>query len=128
MRAAIEDATRTTSDPVVAERLVHAHGAEWPAVWSLAEADASLRTRISPERPYILAELRYGVEHELARTLGDLLIRRVPLAFETEDNGREAARRVGPMVAEWLGWDAARLDLALVDYDREVSAMFSVDG
>lgn len=127
VRSAIEDATRTTSDPVVAERLVHAHGAGWSAVWSLAEANASLRTRISSDRPYILAELRHGVERELARTLADLLIRRVPIAFETADNGREAARRVGPFVAEWLGWDAVRLDLALVDYDREVGAMFDVE-
>ncbi|CAN5419827.1 glycerol-3-phosphate dehydrogenase/oxidase [soil metagenome] len=122
----IDAATRVTEDPVLAERLVHAHGAEWPSVWSLATGDATLRERVSPERPYVLAELRYGVERELARTLGDLLIRRVPLAFETADNGREAARHVGPYVAQWLGWDAAALDLALVDYDREVSAMFSV--
>ncbi|MDQ2664893.1 MAG: glycerol-3-phosphate dehydrogenase/oxidase [Gemmatimonadota bacterium] len=127
VRSAVDAATRTTSDPVVAERLVHAHGAEWPAVWSLAEADASLRARIVPDRPYILAELRYGVERELACTLGDLLIRRVPLAFETADNGREAARHMGPFVGAWLGWSADKLDLALVDYDREVSAMFSVD-
>jgi hypothetical protein len=34
---------------------------------------------------------------------------------------------VAPVVAQWLGWDAAALDLALVDYDREVTAMFTVE-
>ena len=125
--ATIAAATRATNDPVVAERLVHAHGAEWSRVWALAAADATLRARVSPERPYVLAELRYAIDREMARTLGDLLIRRVPLAFETADNGREAARHVGPVVAEWLGWNAERLDLALVAYDREVAAMFDVD-
>jgi glycerol-3-phosphate dehydrogenase len=125
--ATIETATRATGDPVVAARLVHAHGSAWANVWALAESDAAMRERVSPERPYVLAELRYGVERELARTLGDLLIRRVPLAFETVDNGRDAARHVAPVVAQWLGWDAAALDLALVDYDREVTAMFTVE-
>ena len=125
--ATLDAATRATGDPVVAERLVRAHGGEWSRVWAFATADATLRARVSPDRPYVLAELRHGVECEMARTLGDLLIRRVPLAFETLDNGREAARHVGPLVAQWLGWDAAALDGALVDYDREVSAMFDVD-
>ena len=123
----LDAATRATGDPVVAERLVRAHGGEWSRVWSFATADGALRARVSPDRPYVLAELRYGVECEMARTLGDLLIRRVPLAFETLDNGREAARHVGPFVAQWLGWDAAALDLALVAYDREVTAVFNVD-
>ena len=125
--ATIAAATRATNDPVVAERLVHAHGSEWSRVWALADADATLRERVSPERPYIMAELRYGVEREMARTLGDLLIRRVPLAFETADNGRAAARHVAPTVATWLRWDAAALDVELVAYDREVSAMFDVE-
>lgn len=125
--ATIAAATRATEDPVVAERLVHAYGAEWSRVWALATADASLRARVSPDRPYVLAELRYGIEREMAVTLGDLLIRRVPLAFETADNGRDAARRVGPLIAVWLGWDAVKLDLALVEYDHEVSAIFSVE-
>ena len=127
VKSTIDASTRATNDPVIAERLVHAHGSEWTHVWALAEADAELRERISPERPYVLAELRYAVQREMARTLGDLLIRRVPLAFETADNGREAARHVAPFVARWLGWTPARLDLALVDYDREVAAMFTVE-
>jgi len=127
VNAMIADATRATGDPVVAERLVHAHGSEWSRVWALAASDGAMRERISPERPYVLAELRYGVEREMAWTLGDLLIRRVPIAFETKDNGREAARRVAPVVAGWLHWDAATLDLALVEYDREVAAMFAVE-
>jgi glycerol-3-phosphate dehydrogenase len=127
INATIAEATRITGDPIVAERLVHAHGSEWARVWAFAESDAALRERVSPERPYVLAELRYGVEKEMARTLGDLLIRRVPVAFETVDNGRAAARHVAPVVAGWLGWDAEALDLALVAYDREVAAMFGVE-
>ena len=123
---AIADATRVTEDGVVAERLVHAHGSAWREVWALCAQDASLRARVAPERPYMLGELRYAVAHEMARTLGDLLIRRTPVAFETKDHGHHAARAVAPRVSTWLGWDDARTQRELAAYDAEVKRMFGV--
>ena len=116
-----------TRDVVLATRLVHAHGDEWRAVWSLAAADASLAECVEPSRPYLLAELLHAVRHELACTLGDLLIRRMPLAFETRDHGRGAARRVAPLVARWLAWSPAQTSGAIAEYDAEVERMFGVD-
>ena len=74
-----------------------------------------------------MAELAHAVEHEMARTLGDLLIRRTPVAFETPDHGREAARRVAVVAAEWLAWDAGATLAAIDAYDREVTRIFSID-
>jgi glycerol-3-phosphate dehydrogenase len=120
-------ATTLTGDAAVAGRLVHAHGDEWRAVWSLAEREAALAERIEPTRPFVLAELRWAVERELAFTLADLLIRRIPIAFETRDHGRSAARRVAPLVAEWLGWDADRLGRELERYEAEVERLFGIE-
>jgi glycerol-3-phosphate dehydrogenase len=124
---AIGAATMLTGDAAVAGRLVHAHGDEWRAVWSLAEREAALAERIEPTRPFVLAELRWAVERELAFTLADLLIRRIPIAFETRDHGRSAARRVAPLVAEWLGWDADRLGRELERYEAEVERLFGIE-
>jgi glycerol-3-phosphate dehydrogenase len=124
---AIGAATTLTGDAAVAGRLVHAHGDEWRAVWSLAEREAALAERIEPTRPFVLAELRWAVERELAFTLADLLIRRIPIAFETRDHGRSAARRVAPLVAEWLGWDADRLGRELERYEAEVERLFGIE-
>ena len=121
----IAEATRLVGDGAVAERLVHAHGSAWRTVWSLVEGDGSLGARVTPERPYLLAELRHGVTHELARTLGDLLMRRTPVAFETVDHGRAAARHVAGVVGGWLGWDAAGRGRAIAAYDREAARMFT---
>jgi glycerol-3-phosphate dehydrogenase len=123
----IAEATRVIEDGVVAERLVHAYGSVWRSVWALVHDDDMLRTRIAPERPYLLAELKYAVDHELARTFGDLLIRRTPVAFETQDHGRNAARRIAPSVALWLGWDTVAVERALIAYDQEVARMFTID-
>lgn len=123
---AISDATRATNDGAIAQRLVHAHGSAWRAVWALVEQDASLRARVTPERPYMLAELRYAIEREHARTLGDLLIRRTPVAFETTDHGHSAAGNIAARVAEWLGWDEVETARALADYEEETRRMFDV--
>ena len=124
----IGEATTLIGDAAVAARLVHAFGDAWRAVWALGEGDAALRERIEPSRPYIMAELRWAIEHELACTLTDLLVRRVPLAFETRDHGRTTARRVAPWCARWLGWDETRARQAIEEFDAEVERLFAIDG
>ena len=125
--AEIAAATALTRDVAVATRLVHAHGSEWRSVWALTDADASLADRVEPTRPYLMAELRHALSEELACTLGDLLIRRTPIAFETRDNGRRAARLVAPRVARWLSWSADETHAAIAAYDAEVERMFRVE-
>jgi len=74
---------------------------------------------ISPGLPYRMDAMRWSVDNELACTLGDLLIRRTHVAFETRDNGRTAARAV----AAALGWGTDQLER----YDAEAGRIFSVD-
>jgi glycerol-3-phosphate dehydrogenase len=123
---AIGAATTLTGNASVAGRLVHAHGDQWRDVWALAEQAPTLAERIEPSRPYLLAELRWAVDHELAFTLADLLVRRIPMAFETRDHGRAAARRVAPLVGEWLGWDESRLGAEIERYDAAVERLFAI--
>ena len=67
------------------------------------------------------------VDRELACTLGDLLIRRTKVAFETKDNGRAAARSAAPEMARQLGWSADRAARELDRYDAEVTRIFGID-
>jgi glycerol-3-phosphate dehydrogenase len=124
----IAAAAALTHDAAVATRLVHAHGGAWRDVWALTASDAPLAERIDATRPYVRAELLYAVREELALTLGDLLIRRTPLAFELRDHGRDAARRVAPDVARWLSWSPVEMRAAITEYDAEVERMFRVEG
>ena len=48
--------------------------------------------RIVRDLPYLLAEVVYAVESEMAMTLADVLVRRLHIAFEVADHGRAAAR------------------------------------
>jgi glycerol-3-phosphate dehydrogenase len=74
---------------------------------------------VEPGLPYRMSDMTRGVERELACTLGDLLVRRTKVAFETRDNGRAAARRV----AAHLGWG----EKEIARYDAEVARIFTVE-
>lgn len=91
------------------------------------QADIGTGDSIVPGVAYRMNEMRVGVQQELACTLGDLLVRRTKVAFETRDNGRAAARRVADYVAPMLGWDASRRERELARYDAEVGRIFGID-
>ena len=57
--------------------------------------------------PYLEAEVAWAVEHELAQTLDDVLVRRIRLAPELRDRGASIAPRVAAIMAPLLGWDDA---------------------
>ena len=120
-------AAETTGRAEVAARLVRAHGSRWRRVWSYAEADAGLAAPLVHGLPYTLAELAYAIDAEGALSLGDLLIRRTPVAFETPDAGRGAARVAADALGARLGWDAAERQAAVAAYDAESHRMFDVD-
>jgi glycerol-3-phosphate dehydrogenase len=58
--------------------------------------------------PYIAAEVDEAVEHEMARTLIDVLSRRVPLLLRGRDQGLAAAPFCAHRMARRLGWSEAR--------------------
>ncbi|HEU4993411.1 MAG TPA: glycerol-3-phosphate dehydrogenase/oxidase [Gemmatimonadaceae bacterium] len=82
---------------------------------------------VVPGLPYQRSEIRYAVEREMACTLGDMLIRRTRVAFETRDNGRSAARGIIGDVSSLLGWDAVRQAKELERYDAEAARIFTID-
>jgi glycerol-3-phosphate dehydrogenase len=124
--AEIAHAVAATGDEVIARRLVMAYGSAWHGVWSLTQADQALAAYVEAGLPYLHAELLHAITHEQAATLGDLLIRRVPVAFETRDHGRSTARRIAHVVGRWLRWSADEVDDAVAAYDAESRRIFRV--
>ena len=114
-------------DPIVARRLVQAHGSRWQAVAALTASEPALARRIVRELPYLLAEVVYAVEQEMAVTLADVLVRRLHIAFEVADHGRAAARVATAILAGRLGWDNARARTEIASYEAEVERLFGID-
>jgi glycerol-3-phosphate dehydrogenase len=114
---AIAAAARATGDPALAAHLARNYGSRWTAVWKEIQADGG-RDMLLDDPPYTVGEMRHAVRDEMACSLGDLLIRRTHLAFETRDHGVAAAERLIAM----LGWSSK----ALADYADEVDRVFTI--
>ena len=72
------------------------YGSDAPEIRKLADEDASLAARLHPDLPYIAAEVVWAVRTEMARTVEDVLARRLRALFL---NAR-AALKMAPAVAE----------------------------
>jgi glycerol-3-phosphate dehydrogenase len=120
----IDQAKATIGAADVAEHLVHAYGSHWRALWKMAADDLALAERLLPDRPYIVAELHWATQYEMALTIGDVLIRRTHVAFETRDHGWSIAPRVAALLAPLLGWDAERTARELGRYRGEIERIF----
>ena len=116
-----------TPSDTFAEHLLRCYGTFASDVSALCASSAAAERRLDATLPYRMGEMRWAVERELACTLGDLLIRRTHLAFETRDNGRSAARGVAAFVGPLLGWDATRQHAELARYDAEAARIFAVN-
>jgi glycerol-3-phosphate dehydrogenase len=112
-------------DEALAQHLVSTYGSVWPSVWTLVDADAASRAPIAQGFAYRMGELRYAVRAEFAMSVGDLLIRRLPLAFELPDQARSVAGRVADFVSLELGWNSSARDAAVERFDAEISRMFA---
>ena len=103
-----------------AQHLAGVYGARAGAVAELMRADPSLAEPMQPDLPYVWAEVAFAAEEELAQTVEDVLVRRVPLMLVGLDQGLDVAERTADILAERLGWSAQR---RLQDIDRYARAV-----
>jgi glycerol-3-phosphate dehydrogenase len=122
---AIAAAERATADAELAAHLVHSYGGRWSAAAACIAAPGGAE-RLASSR-YTIGEMRYVVQHELAYTLADMLLRRTHLAFETRDHGRDSAERVASAVRDILGWSDSDVATQLEAYARDVDRIFAID-
>jgi glycerol-3-phosphate dehydrogenase len=94
------------------------HGRHALAVAHAAAQDERLREPICPHSCHLVAEAVEAVAHESAITLGDILLRRVPVALGacwSEPCSRDAAEKIGRA----LGWDSSRVNQEFEAFELE---------
>ena len=101
-----------------AEAIAEWHGRHALAIAHAASLDERLREPLCQHSCHLVAEAVEAVAHEAAVTLGDILLRRVPVALGacwSEECSREAATKIGSA----LGWDQTRVHLELLRLEEE---------
>ena len=110
-----------------ARGMVEWHGKRAADIARTALVGAELRAPICPHTSHVVAEVVEAYRRECAVTLGDVLLRRVPVALGacwSESCSREAALRIGAV----LGWDDQTLGANLENFETERSAFLRPAG
>ena len=101
----VVDVSRAASISEEASRaIVEWHGKRSMEIARMAQSSAELRTTLCPHSEHIVAEAVEAYRNECAVTLGDVLLRRVPVALGpcwSETCSREAALRIAAV----MGWN-----------------------
>ena len=97
------------------------HGPRAMDIARMALVSAELRAPICPHSSHIVAEVVEAYRKEFAVTLGDVLLRRIPVALGacwSESCSREAALRIGAV----MGWNGQDLGSNLESFEMERTA------
>lgn len=104
-----------------ARGLVEWFGEQSMAIAGVARDRPELRETLCPHTNHMVAEAVHALRNECAVTLGDVLLRRVPVALGacwSAECGRVASTRVGSA----LGWDERQAALAWEAFEAEREA------
>jgi len=94
---------------------------------AMIKSDPTAGVCIVPHLPYTIADLRYGIENEMALTLSDLLMRRTRIAFETPDHGVGVAAAVADAVSVVAGWDKYQRAAQIDAYADDAARVFGIE-
>jgi glycerol-3-phosphate dehydrogenase len=124
-RLAASIATERGLERAVAERLVARHGTQAGEVVAFGD-EAGLLGRLIDGEDHLEAEVAWAARHELARSIDDVLARRMRLVQELPDRGAAVAPRVAAILAGELGWDTARQSAEVATFLSGAKAEFAV--
>jgi glycerol-3-phosphate dehydrogenase len=108
--------------PDTASRLIDVHGSDALEVVQAAGGSPEALVPLAAGVPLTAAEVRHAVRREMACTLTDVLERRSRLALFATEAARAVAPAVAGILAEELGWSAARVQDELAQFDRQAVA------
>ncbi|GAB3033856.1 glycerol-3-phosphate dehydrogenase/oxidase [Spirosoma pulveris] len=95
----------------VCQQLMKTYGSRAEKVAKLTVGQPALTQKLTPQQPYILAEVIYQVREEMAVTLRDVLARRWRLELSDWQLTAQITPQVADLMAAELGWsDTYRLE------------------
>lgn len=107
LESAHEQGSRLGFPQDVVEHLTRHYGVRALQLMQAAQGHPALTKRIQPNDPWVWAEVDFAVTQEGARTLTDVLLRRLSIGLSASQ-AKTAAPTVARVVGQRLGWDARR--------------------
>lgn len=85
------------------ERMLHIYGGRAAAIADLAEDSSELARTLEPRDRVLAAEVVFAFREEFARTLTDVVFRRMMIGFDA-DQGRPSYTEIAAIAAAEAGW------------------------
>lgn len=115
-------ASRYRWTPGMVDHLLHRYGSNLREIVELCEAQPDLAKPLEHAPAYLRAEIAYGVSHEGALHVEDLLLHRTRLNYEIADRGLAALPEIADIAAGILGWDDSTRDEEVRQYTERANA------
>lgn len=102
------------------------YGSDAPGILALAAEDPELAGRLHPDLPYLKAEVVWAARREMARTVEDVLARRLRALFLNAKATREMAPAVAELLARELGQSEEWQSRQVAEFDA-LARGYSID-
>ncbi len=102
--------------------LLHRYGSALPELLAQVDARPDLGQPVTGAEAYLRIEIVYGVTHEGALHLEDIMTLRTRLTYEVADQGLSALEEIADLVAGELGWDDQRRAIEIAAYRARCAA------
>jgi glycerol-3-phosphate dehydrogenase len=117
----VQEVAGQAIDGLTARLLTDTYGMLAVEIARLIRKNAELATPLVPGRPEVEAQVVWAAQRELAATVEDVMVRRTQLYYRASDQGLAASSRVGDILADLLGWDAATRQASVDEYAARVA-------
>ena len=106
---------------ICVERMLNRYGSLISDIFQMISKEPALAAEVVPGAGYIKAEVLYAVTHEGARTLIDILARRLRLVMESADHGLSIVRELAELVAPTLGWSSTDIEREVIAFEKYIA-------
>lgn len=89
------------------ENHLYIYGSDIPKILELQNNEVELKEKLHPNYEYTMAEVAWSIRYEMARTIDDILARRVRLLFLDAPAAIASSEKVAKLLAKELGYDEA---------------------
>ncbi|MNX57751.1 Aerobic glycerol-3-phosphate dehydrogenase [compost metagenome] len=111
----------TTS--VERENHLYIYGTDIPKIIELQESEPELKEKLHPNHEFTMAEVVWAIRYEMARTVDDILARRVRLLFLDARAAIEVSEKTARVIAKELRHDEAWINSEIANF-RQIAKGF----
>ncbi|MWB96057.1 FAD-dependent oxidoreductase [Flavobacterium sp. GA093] len=100
------------------ENHLYIYGSDIPKIIELQNSEPELKEKLHPNHEFTMAEVAWAIRYEMARTVDDILARRVRLLFLDARAAIESSEKTAQLIAKELCYDEAWIEKEILDFKK----------